>query len=91
MAGKKSFGGYAVKFSGCAESLESVKGWQTDWTSGDDEEALGVYQETPAREQVRDGAVRRSADGRSALLVRLSGSFCPNQLSVDHTEPPSKE
>lgn len=26
MAGKKSFGGYAVKFSGRAESLESVMG-----------------------------------------------------------------
>lgn len=26
MAGKKNFGGYAVKFSGRAESLESVMG-----------------------------------------------------------------
>ncbi|HEX3176590.1 MAG TPA: SWIB/MDM2 domain-containing protein [Methylomirabilota bacterium] len=26
MAGKKNFGGYAVKFSGCDDSLESIMG-----------------------------------------------------------------
>jgi hypothetical protein len=61
MAGKKNFGGYAVKFGGRTESLESIMGDKPIGPAEMTKKTLGVHQEAPSRRQVRLFAFVRGA------------------------------